>query len=562
MPENGENGTREQAIEVEMHAVSSTKESEKVEGHAGMHPRTRDQIMRIRAVILIQRHARAWLKRKQAQKQPKLADEKELAERLEAWEASVKFAKAEQDVNKYWTQSQKFSIGIGVIVMINAVTLGIEADFHDSNPTLFYILENIFTSVFTVEIICHFYVEGPRIYFQDRMNWLDFTLVCFSILDVWILGALNVDADLKIMSIFRMLRLVRLGRLLRLFRIFKELTLILTGFLASVRTLFWALSFLLIIVYIFAIFARQIIGFKAKCGTDASGNVGECSEHEPGAEHFYWFNPEIGDQGSLFGGVDRTMLTLFVCLTDGCGIDVVHPTVLRTPWLIGFWITFVFLTTFGLLNLIVGLFCENAIATAAANEQAILASRDAQRRKTLKALRQAFVEMDTDNSGSISKLEYTEAILENDDVMTSLEILGLDEEENLFETLDADKSGIITFDQFFDGAMLIMKGHESAKAKDMVGVHLLCQSLARRCNKLHELHKMIMEQREATSTAMMVVQARNKDNMRCVKNMSEHIVTLANEIAVIKKAIVNNKDLSGESFSDDGFDRPTSKDAE
>lgn len=173
------------------------------------------------------------------------------------------------------------------------------------------------------------------------------------------------------------------------------------------------------------------------------------------------------------------MLTLFVCLTEGCGIDIIHPIVLRTPLLITFWAIFVFFTTFGLLNLIVGIFCEHAMKTAAENEREILQSREEARRKTLNNLREAFMAIDDDKSGSISKKEYISAITSNEKVMNAFIELGLHEEENLFETLDADRAGNITFDQFFDGVMLIMKGHETAKAKDMVGTHLLCQSLAR-----------------------------------------------------------------------------------
>lgn len=56
----------------------------------------------------------------------------------------------------------------------------------------------------------------------------------------------------------RMLRLIRLVRLLRLLRLFKELTLVVSGFLTAMRTLFWAFIFLVLLIYVFAIFAGQI----------------------------------------------------------------------------------------------------------------------------------------------------------------------------------------------------------------------------------------------------------------------------------------------------------------
>merc|ERR1719230_2104623 len=206
------------------------------------------------------------------------------------------------------------------------------------------------------------------------------------------------------MSVFRMLRLMRLTRILRLFRIFRELTLIVAGFVASAKTLFWALIFLLVIVYAFAIFATQIIGQTcASAGTETTVAAPEDgvihTSCNPETEPFYFFNPEIGTQSSLFGGVSTTMLTLFVCLTEGCGVEVVHPIVTATPVLSLFWLIFIFITTFGVLNLIVGVFCENAMKHAAITETELLRSKEEQRKQLLNHLRGSFRKMDLDGDG-------------------------------------------------------------------------------------------------------------------------------------------------------------------
>merc|ERR1719183_1618711 len=96
----------------------------------------------------------------------------------------------------------------------------------------------------------------------------------------------------------------------------------------------------------------------------------------------------------------------------------------------------------------------------------------------------AFTDMDEDNSGQVTRQEYLVAIRTKPEVMTAFVELGLGREANLFDTLNADRSGSITFEQFFDGVMLIMKGHETAKAKDLVGTHLLCQSVAVRVKRI------------------------------------------------------------------------------
>lgn len=409
-------------------------------------------------------------KTKPGQSKLRLKSDEEIHEHAEMNSATVSKArkKLEAERNLPWTQRNSFSMAVGFFIFLNAVCMGVEVDYGTKYPDVFLIIEHFFTAVFLVELLCHFFVVGPRTYFKDSMNWLDFSLVTVSIIDVWVIAPLGVEADMRMMSLLRMLRLIRLARLLRLFRMFKELTLLVNGFVASVKTLFWTLVFLLIVVYTFSIFARQAIG-----------------------DGDYEFSDDItfGDDTRLFGSLDKTMLTLFVCLTEGCGMDIVHPSVVASPALIIFWSMFIFFTTYGLLNLIVGCFCENAMKISSENEKEILENRDQQRFHILRHMQEAFTSMDLDGTGTISKKEFTIGILNNRAVMDAFTELGLDSEENLFEVLDSDNEGLITFDQFFDGASLIMKGQEAAKAKDIVSTQLTTRSMQRRMRHMdHQIH--------------------------------------------------------------------------
>merc|ERR1719161_2203888 len=166
---------------------------------------------------------------------------------------------------KYWTQSNKFNMSVGVVIVGNAVCLGVECDYGLANADSFLILEHLFCALFFVELLLHFGVEGPQIYFADRSNWLDFALVAMAVVDVWVIKSIGIEADLRIMSLLRLLRLARLARLVRLFRLFHELTLIVEGFVSGAKALTWAMVFLGLLVYIFAIFARLQIGTSFIC---------------------------------------------------------------------------------------------------------------------------------------------------------------------------------------------------------------------------------------------------------------------------------------------------------
>jgi voltage-gated sodium channel len=383
----------------------------------------------------------------------------------------------------------RFDMAVGLVILTNAVFIAIETDADPENAQVQEFLgyaEIIFCVLFTAELVVRLKMDGLK-YFKDPANWLDFFLVVSSDIDVFIMrnmeGGGNAEG-MKIMSILRMLRLLRLARLLRVFRMFKELWLIVAGLAAALRTLFWASLFLFLMIFMFAIFATQMIGHA---NLDNGNNRYEGIFEDPVSR--------------LFGTVPKSMMTLFICITDGCVESVVRPMSEANPWFTIYWMLYIFVTMLGLMNLIIGIFCENACTTAAANEDNIVERLDEQKQRVLSSMKVAFLEMDEDGSGEIDKDEYYHAITHNKKVQDALKMLGLDQEEGLFDKIDADKSGAVSFDEFMEGATLIMKGNEPAKGKDMVGTYLSVQAVSKNVQRLREGQADIMEALEELRTA-------------------------------------------------------------
>ena len=63
--------------------------------------------------------------------------------------------------------------------------------------------------------------------------------------------------------------------------------------------------------------------------------------------------------------------------------------------------------------------------------------------------------------------------------MKCLEFLELDQEMDLFDMLDVDEDGELTFHEFFHGCMLFMNANEPAKGKDFIATYLISQSTRR-----------------------------------------------------------------------------------
>merc|ERR1719271_2216908 len=84
-------------------------------------------------------------------------------------------------------------------------------------------------------------------------------------LSTFIFGEGNgrTDEDLSFILSLRVLRIVRISRVLRLLRLlraFKELWLMVSGIMSSVRTILWAWTLIVLIIYVFAIIAVRVVG--------------------------------------------------------------------------------------------------------------------------------------------------------------------------------------------------------------------------------------------------------------------------------------------------------------
>merc|ERR1719326_2887228 len=75
----------------------------------------------------------------------------------------------------------------------------------------------------------------------------------------------DAGSNIKFLVALRVARLMRLARIIRLLKFFKELWLLVSGVLSSARTLAWAWLLIVLIIYVFAIFATRTLGQPFGC---------------------------------------------------------------------------------------------------------------------------------------------------------------------------------------------------------------------------------------------------------------------------------------------------------
>mmetsp|Transcript_30483 Transcript_30483/g.78840 ORF Transcript_30483/g.78840 Transcript_30483/m.78840 type:complete len:481 (-) Transcript_30483:106-1548(-) len=260
------------------------------------------------------------------------------------------------------------------------------------------------------------------------MCWI-FFLVNLSVFDVWVLAAAGGGGALKKFAVLRVLRLLRMLRIVRLLRVFRELFLILKGITDSVRPVFWASLLMLIILYVCAIFTTQVIG-----GSDAY--PGYAKDFLDGFNSY-----------QAYGTIGRSMWSLYTLALGDDLRNHIQPVVDRQPHMIIFYVFFILFSTFGVMNVIVGVIVDNTMSAATAmDSQAEDRSRSLKIRE-VSAMIHWVASIDVDGSNTVQVAEL-EPLLHGklSKVVDGVPFL-LDPPE-LFDLLDVRAVGKITDEDF------------------------------------------------------------------------------------------------------------------
>ncbi|CAE7261687.1 unnamed protein product, partial [Symbiodinium sp. CCMP2592] len=172
--------------------------------------------------------------------------------------------------------SSAFDIFFALVVFTNSVFIGVEVQVglngDDQRPLAMQIIQYTYTGLFTLELLLRSIVGGWNYYCgQEWMwTWLDVFIVLSSLWEV-IIDIIHIWEDeeskqgflgmtgLKAFRIVRITRLFKAVRLMRIFRFVRALRTLITSILHTLKSLFWAVVLLGIIVYVFSVLFTQIV---------------------------------------------------------------------------------------------------------------------------------------------------------------------------------------------------------------------------------------------------------------------------------------------------------------
>jgi voltage-gated sodium channel len=206
------------------------------------------------------------------------------------------------------TESNGFQNFILVIISLNAVVLGLE-----TSPVLMAsygfwlgLLDSLALAIFSVEILIKLFAYRAD-YFRDPWNLFDFGIVSLALLPTG--NGLSVLRALRILRAFRLISMV------------PEMRLVVQAFLKAIPGMGSIMLLMTLVFYIFAVMATQFFG---------------------------------EDFENWFGSVGASLYSLFQIMTlESWSMGIVRPIMEEHPLAWAFFIPFILVTTFAVLNLFI-----------------------------------------------------------------------------------------------------------------------------------------------------------------------------------------------------------------
>ena len=214
---------------------------------------------------------------------------------------------------KNFIESRFINIFITLVILINAITLGLETSeelVSEIGNMLIYV-DKIALSIFVIELLIKLFVYRLS-FFKSGWNVFDFIIVTIALIPTS--GPLSI---LRAFRIFRALRLLSMVPSMK--KVIQAMFYAIPG-IASVGTI------IVLIFYISAVLVTNFFGNKFE---------------------------------DWFGSIGESMYSLFQIMTlESWSMGIVRPVMEEYPYAWAFFVPFILVTTFAVLNLFIGIIVD------------------------------------------------------------------------------------------------------------------------------------------------------------------------------------------------------------
>jgi len=387
------------------------------------------------------------------------------------------------------TRSPRFERFCGFFIGLNAVMIGVEADWTVKHPgkdlpTPFEIIDYGFTLIFTLELTLRLIAEGRSflLWKNANLSWniFDSSIVLLSVASDF-LGLLDVwAANISVTRLMRILRLTRAVRLVRVLRFCKDLRVMILGIMCSMPSLLWASLLLMVVIFMYGVLTLQVAGDELSERIRQGGDMTD---------------PHLEAIRNYYGGMFLTLYTLFGSISGGLSwIDAAKPLVEIHPALGVTNALYIMFVMFCVLNVITGVFVENAFKMNNEDEDRVIMDRIKMQKHWIAEVKSLFKKADRQSDGYLDLKEF-EDMLQDVRVQHCLSKLGLDADDvnsahSLFSLFDFAEHGKVSLDDFAEG---IQRVRGNARSIDIVWLmhnnRALMSQVSRITKALEGLHQ-------------------------------------------------------------------------
>lgn len=350
-------------------------------------------------------------------------------------------------------RSNAFFVFCMSAVLLNAIWLMVDVDNNPSPtvagaPLQFQITEHAFCVIFVSELMIRFLAfRRARDWVKDPWFRFDLALVVLMVTETWILplillmytGQNSSSDNLSTFSVLRLARLLRLSRMTRLLRCVPEVMTLLKGIATAFRSVFFTLCLLGILLYVFGILFR----------TEVEGNEKLSGLYFKSVTHSMW------------------SLLIYGVFMDSVGTMLRDVEEYSGKYLTTMLIIFVFLSSYTVMNMLIGILCEVVTGISKQEEE----------KAEITYLKRVFMDIlecyDKDGDENIGEQEF-ELLMQNPEVRETLTKFGTDARglvtlsEVLFqENTSGSAKGSMGFEELLN-VVLRLRGEHTSRVTDIV----------------------------------------------------------------------------------------------
>ena len=216
-----------------------------------------------------------------------------------------------------FVESQRFVWSITALILINAVTLGLETNPNITSTygSTLYWIDRAILVIFTAELTLKFYAYRLD-FFRSGWNIFDLAIVTIA----WLPAS----------GAWAILRALRILRVLRLLSVVPQMRRVITAIAHSIPGMTSVIGVLSLIFYVAAVLATKLFGTH------------------PDPQMQEWF-----------GTIGASAYTLFQIMTlESWSMGIVRPTMELFPLAWVFFVPFIIITSFAVLNLFIGIIVD------------------------------------------------------------------------------------------------------------------------------------------------------------------------------------------------------------